>query len=178
VSRKANVQKSNWYRTIDAGSGAFSTHSEIDKKTHAFRRRILDHAFSDNALKSAQTSILENVRVWCQYLGSSGEGGPMRAEEWTPAKNMTEWSNYLSYDIMGDLTFGKSFGCVERDEHRYVPSLMMAATEFIYVVESLPSTQRKELASAKSDMLTNSRSSASFPSSPSSALLWAHQSWT
>ena len=60
----------------------------------------------------------------------------MKAEEWTPAKNMTEWSNYLSYDIMGDLTFGKRFECIERDEHRCVPSLMMAATDFVYVVES------------------------------------------
>jgi len=140
ASRKANVQKSDWYRTIDAGSGAFSTHSEIDKTKHAFRRRVLDYAFSDSALRSAETFILENVRIWCKYLGSPEEGGPVRAGEWTPAKNMTEWSNYLSYDIMGDLTFGKRFECVEREEHRYVPSLMMRATKFVYVVRDLSST--------------------------------------
>jgi hypothetical protein len=74
---------------------------------------------------------LENVRIWCKHLGSSEEAGPVRAGKWTPAKNMTEWSNYLSYDVMGDLTFGKKFEYVE---HRYVPGLMMRATEFVYVV--------------------------------------------
>jgi cytochrome P450 len=133
-SRKANVQKSDWYRTLDSGSGAFSTHSEIDKDKHAFRRRVLEHAFSESALRSAEPLILENVRIWCKYLGSSEEDGPVRAEEWTPAKNMTEWANYLSYDIMGDLTFGKKFEYVKREEHRYVPGLMMRATEFVYVV--------------------------------------------
>ena len=69
----------------------------------------------------------------------------MKPGEWTPAKNMAEWSNYLSYDVMGDLTFGKKFENVEREEHRYIPGLMMRATEFVYVVgdRSLPSTQRK-----------------------------------
>jgi len=143
-SRKANVRKSDWYRTLDSGSGAFSTHSEIDKNKHAFRRRVLEHAFSDSALRSAESLILENVRIWCKHLGSSEEAGLVRAGEWTPAKNMTEWSNYLSYDIMGDLIFGKKFKYMEREEHRYVPGLMMRATEFVYVVRDRPSLNSKE----------------------------------
>ena len=129
ASRKANVQKADWYRTIDAGSGAFSTHSEIDRGKHAFRRRVLGHAFSDAAVRSAETLILENVKIWCTYLGAN-------AKEWTPPKNMGDWANYLSYDIMGNLTFGTRFECIEKDEHRYVPGLMMRATEYVYVVRS------------------------------------------
>jgi hypothetical protein len=64
--------------------------------------------------------------------------------EWTPAKNMTEWSNYLTYDVMGDLTFGKKFEYVKREEHRYVPGLMMRATEFVYVVRARPSIHSKK----------------------------------
>ena len=129
ASRKANVQKADWYRTIDAGSGAFSTHSEIDRSKHAFRRRVLAHAFSDAAVRSAETLILENVNIWCKYLGE-----PAKTNEWTPSKNMGEWANYLSYDIMGNLTFGARFECIEKNEHRYVPGLMMRATEYVYVV--------------------------------------------
>ena len=132
ASRKANVQKADWYRTIDAGSGAFSTHSEIDRKKHAFRRRVLAHAFSDTALRSAETLILENVSIWCEYLGSSKDGE--QAKEWTLAKNMCDWANYLSYDIMGNLTFGTRFECIEKEKHRYVPGLMMRATKYVYVV--------------------------------------------
>jgi hypothetical protein len=129
--------------------------------------------------------ILENVRIWCKHLGSSEEAGPVRAGEWTPAKNMTEWSNYLSYDIMGDLIFGKKFEYMERDEHRYVPGLMMRATEFVYVVRdrsSIKFKERKERERPLRKQLGNANqnisSSASFHLSPSSALSWAHGSWT
>jgi hypothetical protein len=88
--------------------------------------------------------ILENVRIWCKHLGSSEEAGPVRAGEWTPSKNMTEWSNYLSYDVMGELVFGKKFESMEREEHRYVPGLMMRATEFVYVVRDRPSINSKK----------------------------------
>jgi hypothetical protein len=127
--------------------------------------------------------ILENVRIWCKHLGSSEEAGSVRAGEWTPARNMTEWSNYLSYDIMGDLTFGKKFEYMESEEHHYVPGLMMRATEFVYVVRDRPSINsnkgrerplRKQLRNANQVI----SSSASFHSSPSSALSWAHGSWT
>jgi hypothetical protein len=90
------------------------------------------------------------VRIWCKYLGSSEEAEPVKAGEWTPAKNMTEWSNYLSYDVMGDLIFGKKFENVEREEHRYVPGLMMRATEFVYVVRDKSSIHsRKRRASSR-----------------------------
>jgi cytochrome P450 len=147
ASRKANVQKAEWYRTLDAGSGAFSTHSEIDRSKHAFRRRVLAHAFSDAAVRSAETLILENIDIWCKYLG-----------EGEPVKNMGDWAKYLSYDIMGHLTFGTRFECIEKNEHRYVPGLMMRATEYVYVVRR-PHTLLKTI--------ITSHSSASSPSSAS-----------
>jgi hypothetical protein len=98
--------------------------------------------------------ILENVRIWCKHLGSSEEAGPVRAGEWTPSKNMTQWSNYLSYDVMGDLVFGKKFESMEREEHRYVPGLMMRATEFVYVVRDKTLHQLKERKRASSQKTT------------------------
>jgi hypothetical protein len=129
-SRKANVRKAEWYRTIDYPSGAYSTHSEIDNSKHAFKRRVLDFAFSDSALRSVKPFIIENVRAWCNQLGSGVEN----PGDWTPAKNMNEWNTYLGYDIMGDLTFGKRFNCLYDKKHRYVPKMMVRGTKFIYVV--------------------------------------------
>ena len=47
---------------------------------------------------------------------------------------MKDWCNWLSFDMMGDLTFGKSFGCVEESRHRFVPEVVLDSTKFIYVV--------------------------------------------
>ncbi|KIW99847.1 uncharacterized protein Z518_10775 [Rhinocladiella mackenziei CBS 650.93] len=132
-SRKANVQKANWYRTIDAGSKAFSVHSEIDKSRHAFRRRVLDQAFSESALSDAQSFILEDVKTWVVCLGADIE-----KRGWTVARNMKDWCNWLGFDMMGDLTFGKSFGCVTKGEHRFVPDVVMDSTKFVYVAGFWP----------------------------------------
>jgi cytochrome P450 len=129
ANRRANVCKADWYRTIDVSSGAFSTHSEIDRTRHAFRRRVLDHAFSDTALRSAETFIVENVRTWCKVLDSGGG-----YDGWSEPKNMSVWSTWLNYDIMGDLVFGKRFNCMEGGDHRFVPALMMNCNAFIYPV--------------------------------------------
>ena len=132
-SRRANVQKSDWYRTVDAPSGAFSTHSEIDRDKHAFRRRVLDHAFSDSALRSAEDFVLDNVRAWCKHIGA----GAPNPRAWTPSLNISDWSIYLGFDIMGELTFGQSFHCMESDEHRDVPGLMLRSAKFVYIVSPL-----------------------------------------
>jgi cytochrome P450 len=133
ASRSANVQKSDWYRTIDASTGGFSTHSEIDTRRHAFRRRVLEHAFSDGALRSAETLVHRNVDLWCEYLGKGATESGTR-EGWTPPRNMNDWCVYLGYDVMGDWTFGQRFNCIESEEHRYVPHMMMESTKLVYLV--------------------------------------------
>lgn len=134
VSRKANVKKADWYLAIvAANSGASSTHSEIDREKHAFRRRVLDHAFSDSALRSAEPYVIQNIQTWCDYLSQG-----VKAGEWTPAKNMADLCTYLGYDIMGDLTFGKSFKTIESETNRYVPDLMLQGTGFVNIVRLPP----------------------------------------
>ena len=136
ASRKANVKKTGWYKSAaaagDAGSGAQSTHTEINRERHAFRRRVLGHAFSDSAIRSAETFVLANIRTWCKHLSQGAKPG-----EWTPEKNMDDWCTYLAYDIMGDLVFGKRFNVIENDEHRLVPAINMSALRFVYPVWAL-----------------------------------------
>jgi cytochrome P450 len=111
-----------------------STHSEVNRERHAFKRRVLDHAFTTSAISSAETFILDNIRTWCKHLAEGAKPG-----EWTPEKNMADWCTYIGYDIMGDLVFGKRFDVMETNEHRFVPELMMGALQFLYPVW-LPST--------------------------------------
>jgi cytochrome P450 len=138
ASGRANTQKGGGlYTTIQAGSGGSSTHSEIDRTKHAARRRILGHAFTDNALRDAEPLILENVKIWCRQLGD-GEKNP---DGWTMAKDVNEWNTYLGYDIMGVVAFGKGFHCLLEEDHRYVPELLKASNKFIYHVSGAPTNQ-------------------------------------
>jgi cytochrome P450 len=110
-SRNSNVQKAEWYRILDIADNASSTHSEVDHVNHAKKRRILGHAFSPAAIQSAEPFVLQNVQLWIEQLGK----GKRESDGWVAPVDMRKWSNYLAYDIMGDLSFGKKYDCIVRD---------------------------------------------------------------
>ncbi len=151
---KANVKKSDFYSVFPATKGAFSTHTAIDKAVHARKRRVLSQAFSDNAMRAMEVHILDNIRVWCARLGDCQEVGKgdvgqllngysshrlaSASSEWSAPKNMGTWSNYLSFDVLGDLCFGKPFGVLDREENRFVLDLIPTAAYFHNVNGQMP----------------------------------------
>lgn len=79
TDRSANVMRGDWYRTLDQSSGAYSTQSCMDKQEHLFRRRILSQAFSERALRDAETFVMNNVKIFCDRMGEGAEKkGPGR----------------------------------------------------------------------------------------------------
>jgi hypothetical protein len=55
---------------------------------------------------------------------------------------MSEWTNWLAYDIMGTLVFGKSYDCLNSAEHRKMPVIMTEGTKFGYWVSNRPPVSR------------------------------------
>ncbi|WPH01613.1 Hypothetical protein R9X50_00446100 [Acrodontium crateriforme] len=126
---KSNVRKADFYAAFPPTKDTFNTHSSIDKASHARKRRVLSHAFSDSAIKSMENHILAHVRTFCDNLGSALTPQTWSAKEkplsgWTPAKNISDQANYLTFDIMGDLCFGKAFGMLERPDNRFAIDLI------------------------------------------------------
>jgi cytochrome P450 len=151
---KANVKKSDFYSVFPATKAAFSTHTAIDKAVHARKRRVLSQAFSDSAMRAMEVHIVDNIQAWCGHLGDNaanskdhvnlpmnGFGGLNPAFElkgWSAPKNMGDWANYLSFDVLGDLCFGKPFGVMEREENRFVLDLISTAAYFHNVNGQMP----------------------------------------
>ena len=130
---KANVRKADFYLAFWATKDAFSTHSAVDRTAHARKRRVLSHAFSDGAMRSMEKYILAQVRQFCANLGEKSDvrqsgcfGGVLaeKSDEWTEPKNISDQANYLTFDIMGDLAFGKAFGMLERPDNRFAIDLV------------------------------------------------------
>ncbi|KAM5436431.1 hypothetical protein MferCBS31731_005922 [Microsporum ferrugineum] len=133
--RNANVKKGDWYLTLYASaSNAHTVHTEINKEKHGFRRRVMEHAFSDAALRSSEEFIVDNVKICCDQLSKTAAS----PGAWGVPQNMNDWSTYLSYDIMGDLTFNTKFNCMKSEDSRYVPALIITATQFLYNLGYLP----------------------------------------
>lgn len=82
--------------------------------------------------------ILANVRTFCSRLApgtsfSEKQGGE---KGWGVAQNMALWCNYLAFDVMGDLCFGKAFEMLESDKNHRVIDLMENAAHMHLIVST------------------------------------------
>lgn len=67
-------------------------------------------------------------------LGAEKDSG----SEWSQPREMSKECTYFTYDVMGDLVFGKRFDAMTSTEHRYVPELITSSSYFLYFVAHLP----------------------------------------
>lgn len=133
---RTNVQKAPLYTYLHNNNAA-GVASVIDKNSHARKRHIMSQAFSDTALRSLEPYIVANIKQWCDLLGTNTNGRKLEANnEWTKAKNMSQWSNYLTFDVLGDLCFGKPFGLLTSSEQRYIPGMMLSSMHAFQTVST------------------------------------------
>ncbi|KAI1358949.1 cytochrome P450 [Xylaria arbuscula] len=73
---------------------------------HSRIRRMMSHGFSTSSMLEKQPVIREYVdKLILQLHG--------RCQDGAAKMNMCVWYNCTTFDIMGDLTFQESFGCLE-----------------------------------------------------------------
>lgn len=139
----ANVRKADFYSAFPVNKNTFNVHSSIDKVAHARKRRVLSHAFSDKAIKSMEKYVLEKVRTFCRALPTTGldlmDVQKSNSEkDWSSPKNMGEYSDWLAFDVMGELAFGKSFDMIERPDNRFASTLLGNAAHRHLIVSTSP----------------------------------------
>ncbi|CCF36308.1 cytochrome P450 monooxygenase [Colletotrichum higginsianum] len=76
-----------------------------DREKHGRLRRLLSHGFSAQSMIDQQPLIRQYVDKLIQRLHEKCGAGA------TPV-DMEAWYNYTTFDIIGDLTFGEPFGCL------------------------------------------------------------------
>lgn len=111
---------------------------------------MLSQAFSDGAMRGLQPHIVEVIRRFCNALvgfegageGEKGSGGEKEKGEWSTPKNMAEWTNYMSYDVLGDICYGKSFETLERAENRFAVELVGTSSKFHYLNAQMPALKK------------------------------------
>lgn len=134
-----NVQKAEFYKAFPAVKGVHNTHNSIDKPEHARKRRVLSQAFSENALKGLESLVLKNVEVFFRAVEERmvkgregveklvGEGGKSGLD-------MGEMFTWLTYDVLGELCFGRAFGMLADEGQRFVAGLIDNATHNHHIV--------------------------------------------
>jgi cytochrome P450 len=96
--------KTDFYRKLVAGA-AHNVFSTTDPKFHAFHRRLLASPISDSSLTRLEPLIGEKIRLAvrriCEEMESRG------------AADVFKWWLFMATDIIGELSFGESFGMLE-----------------------------------------------------------------
>ncbi|KAJ9615089.1 hypothetical protein H2200_001163 [Cladophialophora chaetospira] len=136
-SRKASVRKGQFYQAVQSAEGAPTTFSERNEALHATKRRLLSHAFSERAIQDSEQYVSANINIWLNQLGA----GPLSSNGWTAEKNVATWVNYLTFDILADLAYGRSFEMLTKKDMRFVAELIPGATHGVYIVGWHPLTQ-------------------------------------
>ncbi|KAK0730910.1 isotrichodermin C-15 hydroxylase [Lasiosphaeris hirsuta] len=81
-----------------------------DREEHSRIRRALSHGFSDASMRAQEPMVAKHVDLLLKRLAQECDGG-------NKALNSEAWYNWTTFDIAGDLIFGKSFGCLEGSDY-------------------------------------------------------------
>ncbi|KAJ5382246.1 hypothetical protein N7517_000157 [Penicillium concentricum] len=100
-----HAKKTKWYSVWDvrnAGANVFSTQ---DNKEHAFLRKRLSGAYSMTSILKFEQYIQSCLDLFMiQMQKHVGLGKPV---------NMSEWTNMLAFDVVGELAYGSPLGQLE-----------------------------------------------------------------
>ena len=93
-----------------------------DTKFHARVRGLLSNSFTEVALRTQHPLIHYHTDILVSKLHQLAVA-PDSLEKGALI-NMTDWLNFLTMDVIGDLAFGEPFGCLEAGEyHSWVRTL-------------------------------------------------------
>lgn len=84
--------KGPWYDGPASSGDARSVQSTRDPEVHRWRRRIWAPAFSVTAINEFQPQVTSHIELFLDQIGTHKE------------LDIAEWCNFLTFDIMGDLT--------------------------------------------------------------------------
>jgi cytochrome P450 len=94
--------KSSFYDGGNFANQAHSIVSERDPVKHAAMRKYLSNAFSDRSLKEQEYIIAGIIDKFVSQIEARGSG--------PDGIDLTLWFNLMTFDVIGELAFGKVFG--------------------------------------------------------------------
>lgn len=103
---------------------------------HQRYRKLLSNSFSANGMKDMQPRVQAFAELLITGLKeetAKNEGG----KETKHYTDMVQWYNWTTFDLIGSLAFGSSFGCLEhRREHPWIKAVF-GGVKFAYLISGL-----------------------------------------
>ncbi|KAK3343535.1 cytochrome P450 monooxygenase [Lasiosphaeria hispida] len=126
-----HLVKGEFYDIYGSGFKTGCIGSERDPAVHARKKRNLTAAFSVKAL-AAQASIVQRC-----LDGFVDKLGPLSQKSGGKGINVVHWLEMVAFDILGEMSFGEGFGCVEQEEHHPWLDLILSHLFEVTLVDNL-----------------------------------------
>ncbi|KAL7943651.1 cytochrome P450 [Trichoderma barbatum] len=98
-----------------------------DRANHTRFRRSMANGFSHQAMLDQEPIIREYVDQLMESLEKNGANGTQQID-------MVRWFNYATFDIIGDLSFGESFGCLQSSTYDpWVQLIFSSVKNMVYM---------------------------------------------
>ena len=107
------MQRAKEYEVWQRNENDVNTFNTSNIAIHHKKRRCVNLAFTEKSVRAAGLFVQNHIDLWDNLL-PDGDG-----EDWSKPKNMSEWTDYLVFDILCDLCFGKSLNIKEPAENRF-----------------------------------------------------------
>ncbi|KAI5923117.1 putative cytochrome P450 [Camillea tinctor] len=125
----AKILKNEFYDVFGAGFEIQSIGTERDAVLAHQKRALFSAALSARGLAQQEPIIQKNLDLFVQKLGRLGSTAH--------GIDMAKWFIYVGFDILGEMAFGDSFGCVEREASHPWLDLMLGLMHMITVMDNL-----------------------------------------
>lgn len=149
---RANVHRSSFYKTWQRNEDDHHTMCAPTPEEHAKRRKALNLIFTETSMKAASPLIAYHTDRWVHLISGSADNDSLAGARsaspdsggWSQPRNMANWTQHLTFDILGDLCFGASLNTKEpgKSAFKTVPTSIMEIVAMGYKVVLL-STQRR-----------------------------------
>lgn len=125
----AKIAKNEFYDMFGAGFTIQSIGTERDPVLAHQKRELFTSALSARGLAQQEPVMQKNIDQFVTKLGKLGSGDN--------GIDMAKWFIYLGFDILGEMAFGDSFGCVEREASHPWLDLMLRLMRVVTVMDNL-----------------------------------------
>lgn len=98
---------------------------------HPRLRRLLNPAFSKKAIDEQEPLVQANVALLIKRL--QAQIGP----DSTAIVDMNQWMNWTTFDLIGDLAFGDSFGCLKDGGYHPWVALICSSVKAVSILGSI-----------------------------------------
>ncbi|CAI6312040.1 unnamed protein product [Periconia digitata] len=140
-----NVSKSKGHLKISLVPGVHPTLTTMDDKEHGRLRRLHNQGLSDAHIRTIDSELSRLALLFASNLGktedifdSSLEAGE---NQWSAPKNLAEWSDFFTFDVMSQLVFGTSYHLLTDAANHWIIDGVLGQMRRISFLVTLPELQ-------------------------------------